>query len=273
MTNSVNTNIGALVALQNLNRTNRELDAVQNKVSTGFRVANAVDDASSFAIAQGIRGDIKAYAAVSQSLANGKGVAEVALSALTSISDLAGDVQAKITQGANAGNTTAQQVILANDYSQLINQIQTFVNNAEFNGQNLLKTTATSVNIIANVDGSTITVRGQSAVQADLSGIQQNTSLGNVTAAFSALSLLNQFISTINTGLGELGADTRALNFQVDFVQVLSDAQEVGLGSIVDADLARESARLSALQTRQQLGVQTLGIANQAPQVLLGLFR
>eukprot|EP01026_Neomeris_dumetosa_P063510 TRINITY_DN6028_c2_g1_i11.p1 TRINITY_DN6028_c2_g1~~TRINITY_DN6028_c2_g1_i11.p1 ORF type:complete len:165 (+),score=0.69 TRINITY_DN6028_c2_g1_i11:57-551(+) len=122
MVNSVNTNIGALVALQNLNQTNSQLETVQNRVSTGFRVSSAIDDASSFAIAQGIRGDIKAYAAVSQSLANGKGVAEVALSALTSISDLAGDIQAKITQGANAGNTTAQQVVLANDYSQLINQ-------------------------------------------------------------------------------------------------------------------------------------------------------
>ena len=273
MTNSVNTNVQALIALQNFNKTTRELEEVEKRVSTGLRVADAVDDASSFSIAQGIRGDLKAYQAVSQGLANSKGLMTVTLAAATEISNLLQDIQGKVIQGMNPANTTAQQQILAADYSSLLNQIQTFINNANYNGRNLLSTTAASLNVIANIDGSTLTLRGQSAVQNELSNIQQNTSLGNVTAGFSALTVLNQFISAMNNSLGEIGADTRALEFQQVFIGILNDAQEVGLGSIVDADMARESARLQAVQVRQQLGAQTLGIANQAPQVLLGLFR
>lgn len=272
MSNSVNTNVGALVALQNLNRTNSELDKVQNRVSTGFRVANAVDDASSFGIAQGLRADVKAFRSVSQGIANAKGVAGVALSGLTSISDLAGDIKAKITEARNGGNTTAQQTILNNDFSQLVNQVQTFIANAEFNGRNLLKTTSTSVSVIANIDGSQLQIRQQSAVAGALVSLQAH-SVGSLTAAGSAAVQIDSFISVVNASLGELGADVRALDFQDDFISVLNDQTEVGLGSIVDADLARESARLTALQTRQQLGIQTLGIANQQPQTLLGLFR
>src|SRR5437870_5146177 len=107
--NSVNTNVQAQIALQFLNQTTRDLDQTQNRVSTGLRVSSAIDDASSFAIAQGIRGDLKAYSAVTQGLANGKGLATIALAAANSISDLLGDIQAKIVQGMNAANTTAQQ--------------------------------------------------------------------------------------------------------------------------------------------------------------------
>ena len=77
----------------------------------------------------------------------------------------------------------------------------------------------------------------------------------------------------VNTALGSLGAEIRALNFQSEFLSTVQDATEIGLGNIVDADLARESAALTALQVRQQLGVQVLNIANQAPQVLLGLLQ
>lgn len=271
MTNSVNTNVSALVALQNLNSTNRALDSVQNRVSTGLRITGAKDDASSFAIAQGIRGDLKAFSAVSQGIANAKGVMTVALAAATEISNLAGDIQAKVTQARNAANTTAQQTILNADFSQLVNQIQTFIANASYNGRNLLKTTAMSVNVIANIDGSTLILRSQSAVQQALSSLQV-VSLGSLTAAASAAVQIDSFISVVNTALGELGADSRALDFQANFIEIVTDAQEVGLGSIVDADLARESAKLQSLQVKQQLGVQTLGIANQRPQALLGLF-
>src|SRR5262245_8702048 len=108
MSNSIKTNVGAFVALRNLSSVTSRLTVTQNQVSTGYKVASAIDDASSFAIAQGVRGQIKAFAAVSQGIANARGVAQVALSGATAISDLLGDIQAKITQGENAGNSTAQ---------------------------------------------------------------------------------------------------------------------------------------------------------------------
>jgi flagellin len=270
--NSINTNIGAFVALQNLNQVNTRLDKVQNRVSTGLKVNSAVDDASSFAISQGVRGNLKAYEAVSQGLSNAKGITSVTLSGATSISDLLGDIQKKITEGQNAGNNTEQQNILNADFVNLVAQVNTFIANAAYNGRNLLSNASTALNIIANIDGSTITIRSNSA----FSTVSANLGTQNISttlAATKALSALFLATATINTVLGNLGADTRALNYQDSFLSKLVDAQEEGLGSIVDADMAKESAKLQALQVQQQLSVQTLGIANQRPQTLLGLFR
>ena len=270
--NSINTNIGAFVALQNLNSVNSRLDTVQNRVSTGLKVSNAVEDASSFAIAQGIRGNLKAFEAVSQGLANGRGVATFTLAGATAISDLLGDIQKKITEGQNAGNSTQQQAILNSDFRNLITQINTFITNATYNGRNLLSAASTSINVIANVDGTTLTIRSSSAfsVQSANLGAQN---LSTTIGAQRALSALFDATSVINTVLGNLGADTRSLNFQETFISKLSDATEEGLGAIVDADLAKESSRLQALQVQQQLSVQTLNIANQKPSGLLSLFR
>jgi len=270
--NSINTNVGAYVALQNLNSINIRLDTVQNRVSTGLKVSNAVEDASSFSIAQGIRGNLKAYDAVSQGLANGRGVATVTLAGATAISDLLGDIQKKITEGQNAGNSTQQQDILNSDFNNLVAQINTFITNATYNGRNLLSSVSTSINVIANVDGTTLTIRSNSSfAQTSVNlGAQQ---LSSTVAAAKALSALFLAAAQISTVLGNLGADTRTLNFQETFISKLVDATQEGLGSIVDADLAKESSRLQALQVQQQLSVQTLNIANQKPSSLLSLFR
>jgi flagellin len=270
--NSVNTNIGAFVALQNLNQVNTRLEKVQNRVSTGYKVANAIDDASSFAIAQGVRGNLKAYEAVSQGLANGRGVVAVTLAGATAISDLLGDIQKKITEGSNAGNSTEQQSILNSDFSNLVTQINTFITNATYNGRNLLSSFSTSINVLANIDGTTLTVRSNSAFSAASVNLgSQNIS--STVAATKALSALFQATASINTVLGNLGADSRSLSFQEDFISKLSDASSEGLGSIVDADLAKESSKLQALQVQQQLSVQTLNIANAGPRNLISLFQ
>ena len=270
--NSINTNPGALIALQNLNSINSSLDITQNRVATGLRVNNAVDDASNFAIAQGLRGDLKAFGAVSQGLANARGVTSVALSAATSVSDLAGDIQRKITEGLNAGNTSEQQAILQADFANLVAQVNTFIANAEFNGQNILSAGSVDISAIANIDGTTLAIRAGSGVAGGSATLGTQSISDTVTAA-TALTFIGAFQQTINTVLGTLGADTRSINFQDEFIESVADATEVGLGSIVDADLARESARLQALQVQQQLSTQTLNIANQRPSILLSLFR
>jgi flagellin len=262
--NSINTNVAAFVALQNLNTINTRLDAVQNRVSTGLKVIDAVDDASNFAIAQGTRGTLKAYEAVSQGLSNARGVTTVAMAGATAISDLLNDIQKKITEGQNA--------ILNADFINLITQINVFITNATYNGRNVLSHLSGSLNVIANADGTTLTVRSNSAFSfASVNLGAQNIS--STVAAAKALSSLFQAQSTISTVLGNLGADTRALNYQDEFLNKLTDATQEGLGAIVDADMAKESAKLQALQVQQQLSVQTLGIANQRPQTLLNLFR
>ncbi len=270
--NSINTNPAALVALRNLNATNLALGQTQDRVSTGLKVIGAKDNASSFAIAQGIRAEIKAIGAVKQGLANGQGVASVAISGTTAISDLLADIKKKIIEGLNPANTSEQQAILNTDFGGLVGQILTFAQNAEFNGRNILQSGGSNVNVISDTSGGALTLRAQD-LEALVFSLLNAQNLANTSLASSSLTVVNSVIAIVNTALGQLGADNRSLTFQDSFLTSISDATVEGLGSIVDADLAKESARLQALQAKQQLSVQTLSIANSSPQVLLALFQ
>ena len=270
--NSIITNPGAFTALRTLNSINRGLDTVQNRVSTGLKVTGALDNASSFAIAQGIRGELKAIDAVSQGLNNSKGVGNVAIAGATGVSDLLTDIRAKLTELSNEGITTAQRTILNDDFNALVSQAANFVANATFNGIALL-TGATNINTLSNLSGGSLSLTAQTNVGVQVRSIAAAT-LATATNAQSVIA--NEFgnlESVVNSALGTLGAEVRALDLQTQFLEQIRDATDEGLGNIVDADLARESARLTSLQVQQQLSVQTLGIANQRPQSLLGLFR
>jgi flagellin len=270
--NSIKTNPSAFTALRTLNSINRQLDTTQNRVSTGLKVAGALDNASSFAIAQGIRSELSAIDSVTQGLNNSKGIGNVAIAGVTGVSNLLSDIRGKLTELANEGITTAQRSILTSDFNELLSQAGNFIANASFNGVNLIKSGATSVNTLSNLSGGTLTLTSQSAVNTQVLSL----AAASLTSATNAQSVIaNQFSnleSVVNTALGSLGAEVRALNLQTEFLEEIRDATEEGLGNIVDADLARESARLTSLQVQQQLSTQTLGIANQRPQTLLGLF-
>ena len=281
MSNSIITNPEAFVALRNLERTNEKLSRTQERLSTGLKVTSATDDASNFAIAQGVRGDVRALSAITQGLNNSKGIGEIALAGVTAISDLLQDIRQKLTELANGGLTTAQRVIVKADFDKLMSQAYGFVSNSNFNGRNLLISDAANVNTISNLNGTNLTLTARSGSNSgvthlirSLAGATLGTT-GAATDAVNAQSVIAAQYSAleteINTSLGALGAEIRALKFQTDFLTTVNDSTEIGLGNIVDADLARESAELTALQVRQQLGVQVLGIANQQPQILLNL--
>jgi len=270
--NSVLTNPSSFIALRTLNGINRNLDVTQNRVSTGLKVAGALDDASNFAIAQGIRAELKAIDAVTQGLNNAKGIGNVAIAGVTGISNLLSDVRGKLTELANEGITTVQRQILRNDFNELISQAANFIANASFNGVNLIESGATTVNTLSNLAGGLLTLTAQSAINTQVNTIA-TAALSSATNAQSVIA--NEFSnleSVVNTALGSLGAEVRALNLQTSFLEEIRDATDEGLGNIVDADMARESARLTSLQVQQQLSTQTLSIANQRPQTLLGLF-
>ena len=271
--NSINTNPSAFTALRTLNSINRNLDTTQNRVSTGLKVGGTLDNASTFAIAQGIRAELSGIDAVSQGLNTAKGIGSVAIAGVTGISNLLTDVRGKLTELANEGITTAQRTILTEDFNALLSQAGNFIANASFNGVNLIESGAGSVNTLSNLAGGTLSLTAQSAVNTQVGSLAG----GDVTSATAAQSVIaNQYAnleSVVNTALGSLGAEVRALNLQTQFLEEIRDATDEGLGNLVDADLARESARLTSLQVQQQLSTQTLGIANQRPQSLLGLFR
>ena len=271
--NSVFTNPSAFTALRSLNKINQRLDVTQNRVSTGLKVASSLDDASAFAVAQGIRGEIRALDSVIQGLNNSKAVGKVAVAGATAVSDLMVDIRQKLTELANSSISTAQRTIIQNDYNELISQAANFVQNATYNGFQLLTSSANSVNTLANLGGAQLTLTRQRDLHnhlLSLAGITINTAVNAQSV------IVGQFTSLeaeVGAALGTLGAEVRALNLQTGFLEELRDTSQVGLGNIVDADLARESAKLTSQQIQQELSVQTLSIANTRPQTILSLFR
>lgn len=271
--NSVFTNPSAFTALRSLNKINQRLDVTQNRVSTGLKVASSLDDASAFAVAQGIRGEIRALDSVIQGLNNSKAVGKVAVAGATAVSDLMVDIRQKLTELANSSISTAQRTIIQNDYNELLSQAANFIQNATYNGFQLLTSASTSVNTLANLGGAQLTLTRQRDLHLhllSLAGITINTAVNAQSV------IVGQFTSLeaeVGAALGTLGAEVRALNLQTGFLEELRDTSQVGLGNIVDADLARESAKLTSQQIQQELSVQTLSIANTRPQTILSLFR
>lgn len=275
MSNSVNTNLGAMIALQNLNATNAELAVTQSRINTGKKIASVKDNGAIWAIAQGQRSDIGALGAVKQSLDRGVAAVDVALAAGETVSDLLLQLKEKALAATDGSLKTAARAALNEDFKAIRDQIATVTNNAEFNGVNLLKTGATGFNALANAQGSaTITVAAEvMSLGGSIVSVATTQAIDTLTKAASALTAVNNSIDAVSGALARLGTKSKALTTHLTFVGKLTDSLESGVGNLVDADLAKESAKLQALQTKQQLGVQALSIANQTPQLVLSLFR
>lgn len=272
---SVNTNVGAMIALQNLNATNAELATTQSRINTGKKVASVKDNGAIWAIAQGQRADIGALGAVKQSLDRGVAAVDVAMAAGETVSDLLLQMKEKALAATDASLKTAARAALNEDFKALRDQIASVTSNAEFNGVNLLKTGATGFQALANAQGSSTLTVGAEVLALGGANVTVATtqSIDTLTKATSALTAVTTSIDNVSASLARLGTKSKALSTHLSFVGKLADALEAGVGNLVDADLAKESAKLQALQTKQQLGVQALSIANQTPQLVLSLFQ
>lgn len=273
--NSVNTNTGALVALQNLNSTNRELDVVQGRINTGKKVSSAKDNGALWAIAQTQRGTSQALNAVKDSLQRGQSTIDVAIAGGETVSDLLLQMKEKALAASDASLDSASRTALNEDFKSLRDQIAKAVTNADFNGANMIKASGTTIASLANADGtSKITVAAQSLALGGANvTVAAAGSIGTVTLATAMIATVTTSITNVGAALAKLGTGSKALEGHLTFVGKLQDALDAGVGNLVDADLAKESAKLQALQTKQQLGVQALSIANSSTSTLLGLFR
>lgn len=273
MTTSIHTNTSAMIALQNLNRTNDQLASTQSRVNTGLKVPGAKDNAAVWAVAQGQRADRGSLEAVTTSLNRATSIADVSLAAGEQISDILVELKQKATAAADPSATAAMRTSYNDEFQSLLSSIQSFADNAVFDGSNILDGTATTaLNFLASADASeTISLDRQNLTLAGLS--LTGTSLTSEANATAALTAVNAAIATSSSRLAELGAQAKQIERHTTYVGKLSDALEAGIGNLVDADMAKESARLTALQVQQQLGVQALSIANQSPQIILSLFK
>jgi flagellin len=278
MANSINTNVGAMVALQNLNTTNTQLQTTQSRINTGLKIASAKDNGAIWAIAQNQRAASTSLDSVTESLQRGQSTVDVAMAAGETVSDLLVQMQAKAIAATDTTITTASRDALNDEFVSLRDQIDKAVNNATFDGANMLKHTGGStVQALASADGTSHIIvaaqdlsLGGTVLTASLS---TSSTISSATTASNMVAVITAAISAVSSSLSKLGTGSTALATHMTFVGKLKDTIDAGVGNLVDADLAKESANLQALQTKQQLGVQALSIANQSSSVLLSLFR
>jgi len=280
--NSVNTNMSAMVALQSLDATNSALQTVQRQVSTGYRVSDAVDDGAAYAIAQGIRSTVGALTSANQQLGNVQGLLSTTESGLNNISNLMGSMRAVLVKLSDSSTTGSDRTNYSSQYASMLANVQTFIQDANYNGKTLIGNTTGSngtfarVAVARNDTGSSygIATFSGSAMygsiafnSAGLAGAATVAAL--ITASGTFITMFNKVGEALNT----VGSEVNYVNNQVSYNSNKIDSLNSGVGSLVDADLAKESAQLQALQIRQQLGTQSLSIANQAPAALLNLFK
>jgi flagellin len=276
MTLSVNTNQPALIALQNLNKTNDDMQGVQSRINTGLSISSAKDNAAVWSIAQEQRADMKALSAVKMSLDRATSVADVALAAGESVSDLLNLMREKVVAAKDTSLTTSSRVALNADFQGLIKNLAQVLSSATFDGANLLNGSLTSdISFLADADaGTSITLNLQNlSLGGSINTLTATDDILNVTNATGVLTRLDASMSAINQAVGNIGTQAKQIEAHNSFVSRLNDVLETGVGNLVDADLAKESARLQALQVKQQLGAQALSIANNAPQIILSLFK
>ncbi|HUD60719.1 MAG TPA: flagellin [Acetobacteraceae bacterium] len=282
--NSVNTNYGAMIALESLNRTNSALSDVQKQVSTGFRVADSTDDGAAYAVAQSVRSTVGALTTANQQLGNVQGLLSTTQSGLNDVSNTMAsmrDVLVSLSDGATTGDQRTQYIT---QYNSLLANVKSDIQDAGYAGKTLVGN-ITGSNSFANF-GHVATVRndqGASYALQSFSGSAllasltfTSTQLGGAGTVQGLISASGTFLNqqnAVGTALNTVGSEVNFVANQISYNSDKVDALNTGIGALVDANLAQESAQLQALQIRQQLGTQALSLANQAPQTLLSLFK
>jgi flagellin len=280
--NSVNTNNSAMVALQSLNYTNSQLQNVQKRVSTGFRVADAVDDGAAYAVAQGIRSTVGALTSANQQLGSVQGLLSTTMSGLNNVSNMMESMRMVLVKLSDTTTTGSDRTNYTKQYQSMLANVQTFVQDANYNGKTLIGNltgsngTFARIAVARNESGSSygIATFGGSTMYGSIAFTSTQLAGATTVAALITASgtFINQF-AAVGTALNTVGAEVNYVKNQVSYNSDKIDSLNAGVGSLVDADLAKESAQLQALQIRQQLGTQSLSIANQSPAALLSLFK
>ena len=290
---SINTNYGATIALQSLSATSKSLQTTQNRISTGLKIATAKDNGAIWAISQGLSNQANALDSVKDSLNNAKSIIDTTISSGTQLTSLLQQMKAKSLAASDAGVTDTTRTQYQAEFNKLAQTYANVIASSSFNGVNQIDSGTTKVSALGSADGKVLvgsahnkldaaTVFGATGVVAVTAGtggapdtVAAGTSWadGTGTAANTAMAKIDAALSTVTNAMSGFGVDSKALDNQMTIVSNLQDSLTNGVGNLVDADVAKESANLTALQTKQQLGIQALSIANSSSSTLLSLFR
>ncbi len=265
---SILTNNGAMVALQTLKGINNDMGKVQSEISTGLKVATAKDNSSSWSIASTMKSDVNTSNKLSENLASASAMVGVARSAAEQVSDILKQVQDKIVQSTSPD---ADKTKLQAEVTAMTDTIKSIAASAQYNGINMVKATPDSATVtvaIARDNTGALTAETFAVAGVDLDALGAAITVGTATADD-----IDTLIDSANAAAASFGAAQNRIEAQSDFLNKQAASLKEGVGSLVDANMEEASARLQALQVQQQLGVQALSIANQAPQSVLSLFR
>lgn len=273
---SILTNTSAMVALQTIKGINSSLAKAQDEISTGKTVATAKDNASVWAISKVMESDVSGFKAISDSLNLGQSTIATASAGAEQITDILKEMKARVVAATGENVDYAK---LGAEVTEMTAQINSIIQASQFNGANLLNTAGNAgITVLSSIDraadgsvtATSITIASVDfEANLDLSDID----VSDAAAAETSIAAIEAHIQTAINGAAALGASAKRVELQADFVSKLTDAMTAGIGTMVDADMEEASARLQALQVQQQLGIQSLSIANQGPQNLLSLFR
>lgn len=278
---SILTNNSAMVALQTLKSINSNLAKTQGEISTGKSIATAKDNAAIWAISRVMETDQSSFKAIQSNLNAADAIVSTALAGAERITDLLQEMKDLAAGGASDGNEYSS---INDDIQAKKDQISAAINGSQMNGVNLLRTEPvpgqTNYTVLASLDRTMGDVQTDKvAITVDSINFQESiqdidiTEITDRDSALAALEEIEALIDVAITGAAKLGTASKRIADQSNFVSRLTDALTSGIGALVDADIEAASARLQALQTQQQLGIQALSIANQAPAAILSLFR
>ena len=289
---SILTNISSMAALETLRGINRSLEAVQAEISSGKKVASAKDNAAVWAVSAVMSSDVASFRTISESLTLGSATVGVARSVAEKIVATLQDIKSLIVQ---AQDESVDREKYQTDIGQKTELVQSYVDAAQFNGLNLLdgsQPAATAIKVLASLN-RTVDALGDPIVVAsnidifptnlstidntgsggELGGLNDLANIDVTVDPAQALTDIEGMMQTAIDAAAAFGSVQNRIAGQNEFVKTLVDAMNTGIGALTDSDMEAASARLQALQVQQQLGVQSLSIANQAPQALLSLFR
>jgi flagellin len=275
MSISVNTNNSSMVALQYLSKTSSQIAKTETAINTGYSVASARDNGAVYAIAQNMRGDIAGNSAVETSLNTGLSALDTAISGGDSVSDLLTQLKETALSASDTSIDTNSRIAYNEDFTALVSQIGSVVSNASFNGLNLLNGSTAKIMALSTSGGNKITTQVKSfSFGGSVMGASFTKGLGITTTAHAskAASLVAAALKQVDSALAKMSAGAKKFSIQLGFVQSLNTSLKTGVGNMVDADMSSESAQLTSLQTKQQLGVQALSIANSSSAIALSLF-
>lgn len=272
---SILTNNSAMVALQTLKSVNSNLAKTQDMISTGKEVSGAKDNAAIFAISKVMESDVSGFKAVSDALSLGESTVAVALAGAEQITNILNEMKETVVAATGENMDHAK---LEADVTEMTAQITSIIAASQFNGTNLLDTAGGDIDILSSIDRAadgSVTAAAITVASVDFeAGLDlSDIDVSDAAAATTSVALLEAHIQTAVDGAAALGASSKRIEGQNEFVGKVMDAMKSGIGTLVDTDMEEASARLQALQVQQQLATQSLSIANQAPQAILSLFR